>query len=198
MLGRAEEARASAARARGIIEDLSPTVFGTMLLGTRVGLSEEILGDLAAAERIMRPAIDWLAQRQEKAFLSTVAPQLGRVVAKMGRLDEAEELARLGQETAPADDWVSQVLWREALALAKAGRGELKEAERLAREAVAMTQGVDYLDSMAWAWDDLALVLTAAGETDEAVAALREALALWERKGNVVSAARTREALSAR
>ena len=98
-------------------------------------LSEEILGDLAAAERIMRPAIDWLAQRQEKAFLSTVAPQLGRVVAKMGRLDEAEELARLGQETAPADDWVSQVLWREALALAKAGRGELKEAERLARHS---------------------------------------------------------------
>jgi class 3 adenylate cyclase/tetratricopeptide (TPR) repeat protein len=198
MLGRAEEARASAATARGILEDLSPTVFGTMLFGTRVGLTEEILGDLKAAERIMRPAIDWLSERQEKAFLSSVAPTLGRLVAKMGRLDEAEKLARLGQETAPPDDWVSQVMWREALALSKAGRGELEEAERLAREAVAMTRGVDYLDGMARVWDDLALVLTAAGKTDEAAAALREELALWERKGNVVGAARTRAALSAR
>jgi tetratricopeptide (TPR) repeat protein len=197
MLGRAGDARASGAAAQGIMEDVSPTVFGTMLLATRLGLTEEILGDLEAAERIMRPAVDWLARRQEKAFLSTVAPQLGRLVAKMGRLDEAEQLARLGQETASPDDWVSQVLWREALALARAGRGDLQEAEGLAREAVALTREVDYLDGMARAWDDLARVLTAAGKTDQASAALGEALALWERKGNVVSAARTRQALSA-
>jgi class 3 adenylate cyclase/tetratricopeptide (TPR) repeat protein len=197
MQGRAEEARASAARARAIMEDLSPTVFGTMLLATRVGLAEEVLGDLDAAERIMRPAVDWLARRQEKAFLSTVAPQLGRLLAELGRVDEAEELARLGEETAPPDDYVSQVLWRQALSRVLARRGEIEEAERVARQALALTEGVDYLWTMANTWTCLAEVLQLSGRLDEAAAAFREALALWERKGNVVSAARLREALSA-
>ena len=38
---------------------------------------------------------------------------------------------------------------------------------------------------------DLAEVLTLAGRTDEAEAALREALALFERKGNLAMAERT-------
>jgi class 3 adenylate cyclase/tetratricopeptide (TPR) repeat protein len=197
MLGRAEEARASAARARGIMEDLSPTVFGTMLFATRVGMAEEILGNLEAAERLMRPAVDWLARRQEKAFLSTVAPQLGRVLARTERLDEAEQLAHLGRETAPPDDWASQVMWRQALGLALAGRGEFEDAERVAREAVALCEGVDYLTQMSEAWSDLGHVLEPAGKKDEAAVAFRESLALQERKGNVVGAARTREALSA-
>ena len=198
MQGLAEESRSSAAKARGILEELSPTVFGTMLFATRVGAAEEILGDFQAAEALMRPAIDWLVRRNEKAFLSTVAPQLGRLLARTGRLDEAEQLAKLGRDTAPPDDWASQDMWRKALGLALAGRGEFEEAERMAREAVALCEGVDYLWQMADAWGDLGHVLQLAGKKDEAAAALRESLALQERKGNLVSAARTREALSGR
>ncbi len=42
---------------------------------------------------------------------------------------------------------------------------------------------------------DLAAVLARAGRPDEAATALRDAISLHERKGNVVAAARTRQTL---
>jgi class 3 adenylate cyclase/tetratricopeptide (TPR) repeat protein len=197
MLGLADDSRASAARGRAILEDLGPSVFGIMSVATRVGLAEELLGDLEAAERMLRPGMETLLGLGEKAFLSTLAPQLGRVLARLGHFDEAEEAARLGEETAPLDDWASQVLWRQALGLALAGRGELEDAERVLREAVGLFEGVDYLWEMSEAWSDLGHVLRLAGKADDAAAALRAALALQEAKGIVIQAAQTREALAA-
>jgi class 3 adenylate cyclase/tetratricopeptide (TPR) repeat protein len=198
MLGDVDEARTSSGRGRAILEDLAPTVFTVMRVASQVGLTEELLGNLDRAEAVMRPALETLRAMDEKGFLSTLAPQLGRLVAQLGRLDEAEELARMGREAAPADDWSSQVLWRLALARALAGRGDLAEAERVVREAVALCQGSDYLFQMGEAWSDLGYVLGFAGKKDESTDALRQALALSEAKGNVMSAARIREALSAR
>jgi tetratricopeptide (TPR) repeat protein len=197
MLGRAEESRASGARAKAIFDDLGTTVFGTNALASRVGLAEEILGDLDAAESVMRPGVETLIALGEKSFLSTLAPQLGRLLAMKGRFDEAEELARLGQEAASADDWATQLMWRLTLSRVRAGRGELEEAERLAREAVDLTEGSDYLHRSSSAWEDLAHVLELSGRNGEAASALREALALQEAKGIVVAAARTREVLAA-
>jgi tetratricopeptide (TPR) repeat protein len=196
MLGRAEESQESGARAKALLEDLGPTVFGVMAYASRVGLAEEILGDLPAAEEVMRPALGQLERMGEKAFLSTLAPQLGRVLAQMGRLDEAEQLARLGREAGSADDWATQTVWRITASTVLARRGLLEEAERIAREAVGMTEGVDYVWRMAEVRQILAEVLERSGRTEEAAAALRQALAIQERKGNVVSAARIREDLS--
>ena len=72
-----------------------------------------------------------------------------------------------------------------------ARRGDTAEAERLAREAVAIGAETQMPDSLGEAQSDLAEVLTLAGKTDEAEAALREALALFERKGNLAMAERT-------
>jgi tetratricopeptide (TPR) repeat protein len=120
----------------------------------------------------------------------------GWTLAKMGRLDGAEESARKGREASPPDDWASQITWREARALVEAQRGNLEEAERLAREAVALTEDVDYLPQMADAWEDLGFVLRLAGRKEEAADALRESLSLREAKGDVVRAARVREELA--
>jgi class 3 adenylate cyclase/tetratricopeptide (TPR) repeat protein len=196
MLGEAEEARASAAQGRSILEDLSPTVFTVMRVGGQIGLVEQLLGNLEGAAEVMRPALKFLIEMEDKGFLSTLAPQLGRVVALQGKLDESQDLARMGRENSPPDDWASQVLWRICLALALAGRGEAEQAERLAREAVALCEGVDYLFQMGEAWSDLGHVLRLAGKTNEA-AALRQALALWEAKENLVGVARVREELAA-
>jgi tetratricopeptide (TPR) repeat protein len=75
-----------------------------------------------------------------------------------------------------------------------ASRGELDEAERLAREAVDL-----YLHANAEAPSmqadtcmDLARVQRTAGEFEDAARAAREALALYERKGNRPGAALTR------
>jgi len=196
MLGHAEEARTSAERGRAILEDLAPTVFTVMRVASQVGTTEELLGNLDRAEAVMRPALERFTAMDEKGFLSTLAPQLGRVVALLGRLDEAEELARVGRDAAPADDWSSQVLWRLAMALALAGREDLVEAERMAREAVELCEGSDYLPQIGQAWSDLGHVLLLAGKKDQAREAFRQALAMFEAKDLMVGAAQVREDLA--
>ena len=78
-----------------------------------------------------------------------------------------------------------------------ARRGRHAEAERLAREAVAMSDGTETLNGQGDANADLAEVLVLAGRAEEAAEALERALALFERKGNVVMAARMRDRLAA-
>jgi class 3 adenylate cyclase/tetratricopeptide (TPR) repeat protein len=195
MLGNSDEASATRDRAVALLEDLGG-VLPAMAVGSRIGLAEEILGDLERAIEIMRPRVDVLFRLGEKSFFSTQAAMLARRLALTERFDEAEDFAQKSREASPADDWTSQVGWREALALVGAGRGDLEEAERWAREAVAMTEGVDYLPQMADTWSELGMVLRLAGRIDEARAALQESLRLREAKGDVVSAARTREALA--
>jgi hypothetical protein len=75
-----------------------------------------------------------------------------------------------------------------------ARRGELEAGERLAREAVALAEETDMLNAHADALLDLAEVLALAGQ--DARAELEQALALHERKGNLVMAKRTRSRLT--
>ena len=75
--------------------------------------------------------------------------------------------------------------------------GEHEAAERLALEALAIMEPTDYLDEKAETFVALADVLAAAGRSGEVVEALEQALALYEQKGNVVRAGRTRERLDA-
>jgi tetratricopeptide (TPR) repeat protein len=77
-----------------------------------------------------------------------------------------------------------------------ARRGEHAEAERLAREAVETGDETDMLDAQADTHADLAEVLSLAGRPQEAIEALGQALARYERKGNVVMAGRVRERLA--
>lgn len=165
-------------------------------MATRVGLGLAELGDFEGAERTARPVVDFLQSHGEKGFLSLAAPVLGLALAHLGKLDEAEKLARLGEVNAPPDDWSSQVTWREVLSRVLAGRGELREAERVAREAVALCEGIDFPFSVGLAWENLGYVLGLSSKAEEAASALRRALALFEAKGNVMGVARTKEALA--
>ena len=76
-----------------------------------------------------------------------------------------------------------------------ARRGKLDEAERLAHDAVNRSERSDFLN---WRGDvlvDLAEVLRTAGKRDEACAAVEQAVALYDQKGNVVAAAAARSLL---
>jgi hypothetical protein len=68
------------------------------------------------------------------------------------------------------------------------------EAERLAREAVALAAETDMLNAHADALLDIADVLALADQ--DARKELDRALALYERKGNLVMAERTRSKLA--
>jgi ATP/maltotriose-dependent transcriptional regulator MalT len=113
----------------------------------------------------------------------------------LGRFDEAEQLARRAWGI-DEDDPMSRAYACEVLARVHTHRGELAEAERLAREAVAATERTDSLNDQSLAFCDLADVLAAAGRVDEAAVALEQALDRCSRKKNLALARQVRGRLA--
>src|SRR5262249_285887 len=130
------------------------------------------------------------------AQLSSYAPQLGRSLCQLGRHDEAEPLARLGRELGDEHDVLTQILWREVLALVLAHRGEHARAESFGREAVTIAPSPDTLNTHGAALCDLGEVLVDAGRPEEASEKLRMARSLYAQKKNVVMAEQVRMRLS--
>jgi class 3 adenylate cyclase/tetratricopeptide (TPR) repeat protein len=115
-----------------------------------------------------------------------------RELCYLGRLDEAEQWLRQAQAVPPRAS--VRVMAPSAEALLLAARGELEQAEALARTAVARAKTeTDNVWFQAWTCQDLATVLERAGRIDEARAALELALELWERKRCLPCAERVRE-----
>ena len=144
-----------------------------------------------------RRGCDVLERQGNWALLSTYAPTLGRSLCALGRYEEAEPLAQRGRELGHEDDLVTQALWREVEARVVARRGEHADAERLAQEAVAITERMDGLNFQGDAYRDLADVFAAAGRTDEATEALEQALDRYERKKNLAMVAQVQPKLEA-
>jgi tetratricopeptide (TPR) repeat protein len=129
-------------------------------------------------------------------MLGMYAPVLGRELCSLGRMEEAEALARQGRDLA-GDTSADSPWWRRVQAPVLAHRGEHAEAERLAREAVAAVEQTDSLTFQGDAWFGLAEVLAAPGRGEDAAAALAEALDRYERKQNLPLARQVRERLAA-
>ncbi len=191
MLGRFDDARKLAARSTAIYEELG-LGFALATWSRQPGTIELLAGDPAAAERIFRSGYETLSSMGEKLNLSLIAASLAESVYLQGRDEEAERLTVVSEEaTSPEDVW-SQVAWRSARAKILAKRGELREAERLAREAAELIAETDALNMRAHALMSLVEVLAAAGRGEEAAESAAEALRLYEAKGNVVSAEKAR------
>jgi ATP/maltotriose-dependent transcriptional regulator MalT len=157
-----------------------------------------VAGDPAKAQRVLRRAYEALDQIGEKGVMSTQAALLAQAIYAAGGPDaEAERFARISEATAAAEDILSQVPLRGALAKIFARRGEFEEAERLGRDAVRRAEATDWLNLHADALADLATVLDLAGQTRQAVLVIREAIGHYRRKGNRTSAARARKTLDA-
>ena len=133
----------------------------------------------------------------ERALLASTEAWLGIAVLAQGRADKADRIARRCARLATEDDLSPQSLWRRIRALVLAERGRLGEAERLAGEAVALAATTDYLNEHAAALEDLGRVQALAGRQRDARRAGEYALALYRRKGNVVSTVRLEETRSA-
>ena len=145
----------------------------------------------------MRPAWEALERLGSWADFVAFAYRLADALFLQRRDDEALRLTELAEGRASSQDVETAIGWRRVRAKVLARRGEPAEAERLAREATALAARTDYLHYHAQAVADLAEILRLSGQSKEPVAVAKEAIRLYEEKGNVVAARTLRDILAA-
>jgi tetratricopeptide (TPR) repeat protein len=194
MRGEFEEARRLVRAASDIAEDLGIT-FAPPATTLWTAPVEMLAGEHAAAESALRARYELLTRIGEKGHLSSTAANLAHALCAQDRYEEAEPFTVISEELAGADDIPAQIVWRGARAKVLAWRGETEQAEDLARHAVELAATTDLLDMHGDALADLACVVSCRDNVKEAESVLRQALQLYEQKGNVVSASRVRTLL---
>jgi predicted ATPase/class 3 adenylate cyclase len=190
IVGRFALARELLATSNATYADLGLTLY--VASSDHQAVVELLAGNPGAAEKSARAGYRALEEMGERAFRSTIAASLAWTILEQGRDEEAEDLADLSARLAASGDLITQVRWRRVRARALARRGKIKEAEALAREAVAIAEATDFVNDRADALIDLSHVLEASRRCDDAVTAASGALHLYQLKGNVVAAAATR------
>ena len=173
MRGGFAEAREHFAQCVAILDELG--------IRLRVVTRQHFLADIelladnpAAAEQSMRWAYDREVEMGEKADIPGTTNRLAEALYRQGRYEEAAQ-------------WIEIGGGRGIRALLAARRDEFEQAEKLAREMVAITDRGQNLNARGTAHVRLAEVLSMAGRSGEAVSALKDAIRLFERKGNLVS-----------
>ena len=161
------------------------------------GPAARLAGDLQGSEDQLREGLAVLWDQWRNSSLGcSVMTELARTMYEAGGFDEAERLALRGGEIASDDDIYAQSDWRAIVAKVAARSGRTDQAIRLGREAVAISDPSDYLDFRGVWRCDLAEVLVLSGRQEEAGEPLGQAIAMFEQKGNLVMASRSREFLS--
>ncbi len=186
--GRFDEARSLVAEAVAAYEELGTSLDATAASAFGYGDVEWLAGDLAAAERALRQGFEELERLGERGYRASVGALVSRVLHREGRPEEAERFAAIVEATSSEDDIWSQVLFRLTRARVLADEGRVAEAEAVGREALATVERTDLLDLHGDTLLDLGHVLRSAGRDDEAKECAEQALVLYERKANLVSA----------
>jgi DNA-binding SARP family transcriptional activator len=188
MQGRTEEAGQALGSGLAAFEELGVTL--TSSVTHPASFVAMLAGDAATAEAHLRRDYRRLEEMGERNMLGTTAAFLAQVLAAQGRIGDAERFIEVSREAAEGEDLSAQMVWQGLRARILAERGELGEAEELARAAVALAARTDFLNQHGDALLELATVLAKGGRAPEARAAADEALELYRRKGNLVSSAR--------
>jgi class 3 adenylate cyclase/tetratricopeptide (TPR) repeat protein len=196
MLGRFDEARAILA---GMRVELLKRGGGVLLANITAFESvwvELWAGDPDAAATFGAEGFRLHEELGQQGYQSSAAGYLAQAEYRLDRFDEADRWARRASELGDGNGVETEMLWRGVRAKVLARRGAFAEAERLAREAVAIGDETDALNGQGDAYADLAEVLLLADRGEEAAEAFEEALARYERKGNLASSQRIRARLS--
>jgi tetratricopeptide (TPR) repeat protein len=126
----------------------------------------------------------------DRAFASTMAADLAEAMIDLDDDDEAWRFAKIARDTSATDDVTSQAGGRAVQARVLSRQGDHDNAVSLAREAVAITAGTDSLVERGDMLLRLAQVLWSAGEAGDALAAARDAIGFYQRKGATLLAER--------
>jgi class 3 adenylate cyclase/tetratricopeptide (TPR) repeat protein len=197
MRGGFEEARTLMAQGRAMLGELGLTL-DDAASAEGAAFIEILAGDPAAAETLLLPACAKLEEIGNRGYLSLLTAYLAEAAFLQGRYEDAHRGTEISQQAAAPDDRGSHVVWRMVRARVLARPGQTDRAELFAREAVSLAEQTDFLNLRADALVALADVLRKRGVADEARQAAREALRLYEEKGNVVSAGRVARLFASR
>jgi tetratricopeptide (TPR) repeat protein len=141
-------------------------------------------GDLAAALAAFERADACHADSGMEGFRATVLARIADLRVALGDHAAARDALELSERLAGSDDVANALVTarvRAALALAE---GDLGEAERCARSSIELALGTDFPGERAESRLQLARVLAASGRCEEATAEAREALTIYESKGD--------------
>ncbi|MBW3605829.1 MAG: hypothetical protein KY460_13180, partial [Actinobacteria bacterium] len=189
MLGEFDEARRLAARARELLRERIRVPRPLAFIGERSAGIEQLAGRPDAAARALREALDIARQVSDREQTSEIAAQLSLLLADQGECAEANRLATLASQAAPAESVTAQALARAATARVPP-TPHREEAEALIRDAIAVVP-LDMLELRALLHVTLAKVMASGGRDDDARSITDEATSLYRRKGNLVAARRT-------
>ncbi len=192
--GQAGEAEAAFAKARGIFVELDQPVH-VAYLALSTAPVEPLAGDPVAAEQELRAAADFFEAAGAKHITASLLPVLAMVLVAQGQTAGALDLSERTEAIAASEDLDAQVKWRLARAKALTQMNRLPKAERYAREAVDLAGPSDMVLLQGDALVGVGEVMLAARAPSEAVPLIERALAIYEAKGDVVSAKRLREGL---
>jgi DNA-binding SARP family transcriptional activator len=189
MVGDFGRARDDYRRGRAILEELGLR-FDAALISIDSGPVELLAGDPVAAEAELRKDYEALDAMGERNYISSIAGLLAEALYRQGRFEDARALAALCEDVAAPSDVSSQYLWRGIKGKLLARDGAADEGISLATSGVSQTRTSDDIEAQGNASMFLAEAQAAAGRDGDAVRSAAEARALFEAKGNVVSAAR--------
>ena len=194
-LGLFDEGRKSHRRGEEILLDLGQKMWLGGIPQNTSGL-EILAGDLEAAELSLRRGMEMLESIGELGFRSTQGVSLAYVLYEQGRFAEAAEMVSVSEGLGASDDLVNQIMGQGLRARLLAGEEEFELAVAMAEEAVEMTDGIDFWDTLTVANENLGEVYLLAGRRDDAISALGYALDVCERKGVVPSVDQLRRRLA--
>jgi len=195
-LDRTDEARELAAAA---VAELTELGLHRVIAGaaSTQAIIEDEAGDLEASEALARRSYEFFRDNGDLGNGGLAAGQLADVIARLGRSQEAEELAAAAAEMSPDFDIEAQVGWRMASARALAVAGDPQAGVRLAEEALGLLDDTDLAVLRADLLRTEGDVFAEAGRLDDAVDRWRRALGAYRAKGHIVGARRVAGKLDA-
>ena len=184
-----DAARAQYRHGGGLLDDLRSGVMSSFaaIAAARVELLAECPDE--AADKL-QTAYDTLGAAGERYFRPLVGALLSSALLSVGASARASDVVTEAEREADPDDTETQAVLRSVRARLCASVDASDLALELAREAVELTAGTDAPVMRASALETLAEVLSRSGRLLEAGAALAEAHALYEQKGNLAATGR--------